>query len=70
MADNVGNEGKLLTLWTIFTASSGVHAWEFLSDLSAVLTVISLISHSFSITVSEQYGTALCSILKATCISV
>jgi hypothetical protein len=66
MADNTGNEGKLLvlTLWTIFTASSGVHEWKFLSDLLTVLTVISLISHSC------KYGASLCSILKATCISV
>jgi hypothetical protein len=41
MADNVWNEGKLFffvdcLMALCFTASSAVHAWEYVYDLSAV----------------------------------
>jgi hypothetical protein len=48
-----------------FTASSAIHVWEFLYDFSAVGSSYQLLSHLFSVTVSEQCGASWCGILSS-----
>jgi hypothetical protein len=48
-----------------FTASSAVHAWEFVYDLQKWAVVISSISRLLSVTINEQFVSSWCGILQS-----